>query len=101
MTAQSKVYIASDVDVTLTITSGFTVSDIDDLSLTLTKGATVITKTLGAGELAISGSGVVGVIDRTDVTEAGYYDISLVLTHDSSTKQTRLTPDPETIQFHS
>lgn len=85
----------------MTISGGFTVSDIDDLSLTFTRGSTTITKILGAGELAISGTDVIGTIDKTDITEAGYYDISLVLTHDSSTKQTRLTPCPDTIQFHS
>ena len=94
MTCSNKLYILTDIDVPLTITSGFTAGDIQDLEVTLTNKDDasifrVYKKSLN--EITVVGSVVTLLILKTHITVAGKYAIKIRLT-DTSSKIRGITP---------
>lgn len=94
MTCTNKLYTATDIDIPLTIASGFTASDIQDLEVTLTnKDDAGIFKTYkkSLSEITVSGSTVTLLILKTHITTPGKYSIKIRLT-DTSGKVRGITP---------
>lgn len=94
MTCSNKLYILTDIDVPLTITSGFTAGDIQDLEVTLTNKDDasifrVYKKSLN--EITVVGSVITLLILKTHITTAGKYAIKIRLT-DTSSKVRGVTP---------
>lgn len=94
MTCSNKLYILTDIDVPLTITSGFTAGDIQDLEVTLTNKDDasifrVYKKSLN--EITVVGSVITLLILKTHITVAGKYAIKIRLT-DTSSKVRGITP---------
>ena len=94
MTCGNKLYILTDIDVPLTITSGFTAGDIQDLEVTLTNKDDasifrVYKKSLN--EITVVGNVVTLLILKTHITTAGKYAIKIRLT-DTSSKVRGITP---------
>lgn len=102
MTCTPVLYINTDVDVLLTIDSGFTVVDIVDLSVTLTEKAdatNTVTYTKSGGGVTVVGSVITVLILNTDITVAGVYDVSIRLT-DLVGKTRGITPCPDELRFY-
>ena len=94
MTCGNKLYILTDIDAPLTITSGFTAGDIQDLEVTLTNKDDasifrVYKKSLN--EITVVGNVVTLLILKTHITTAGKYAIKIRLT-DTSSKVRGITP---------
>lgn len=94
MTCTNKLYTATDIDIPLTITSGFVVGDIQDLEVTLTNKDDasifrVYKKSLN--EITVSGSTITLLVLKTHITTAGKYSIKIRLT-DTSSKVRGITP---------
>ena len=87
MTCTNKLYVATDIDIPLTIGSGFTASDIQDLEVTLTnKDDAGIFKTYkkSLSEITVSGSAVTLLILKTHITTPGKYSIKIRLDRKST-----------------
>ncbi len=94
MTCTGKLYIATDIDIPLTITSGFAASDIQDLEVTLTnKDDASIFKIYkkSLNEITVVGSVITLLVLKTHITTAGKYSIKIRLT-DTTSKVRGITP---------
>ena len=102
MTCTPVLYINTDVDVLLTIDSGFTVVDIVDMTVVLTEKAdatNTVTYTKSGGGVTVVGSVITLLILNTDITVAGVYDVSIRLT-DLVGKTRGITPCPDELRFY-
>jgi hypothetical protein len=110
MTCPDKVFINSYTDITFTISAedvaaggspSFQVSDISELSITLTlAGVAPVTKTWGAGQISDNGNETVNLsLEPADITTSGTYVVTGVLT-DTSAKTRTLVMCPNIISFH-
>lgn len=94
MTCTNKLYVATDIDIPLTISSGFTAGDIQDLEVTLTnKDDASIFRTYkkSLSEITVVGSVVTLLILKTHITTPGKYAVKIRLT-DTSSKVRGITP---------
>lgn len=101
MVCPAELYIATDVDVVITIESGFTLADIVDLEVTLTEradGSNFVVYTLGGGGVDITGSVITLLILQTDILVAGKYAIKIRMT-DTIGKLRGITPCPDELTF--
>jgi hypothetical protein len=75
----TKLYVSTDVDVTLTVGSTLAISDISSISITLSRveGAESVTFTSASGAAIIGASNIVLRIPRTSITVAGTYAIRI------------------------
>ncbi|MBK7366067.1 MAG: hypothetical protein IPI97_14205 [Nitrosomonas sp.] len=94
MTCTNKLYASTDIDIPLTISSGFVAGDIQDLEVTLTNKDDesifrVYKKSLN--EITVVGSVVTLLVLKTHITTAGKYAIKIRLT-DTSSKVRGITP---------
>jgi len=80
------------------VLDGFTVSDISGMSVEFSCGLLSVTKTLGSG-VEISGSTLIITLDNTDITIAGLYKITALLT-DTSANVKRLNVCEESLRFY-
>jgi hypothetical protein len=102
MTCTPVLYINTDVDVLLTIDSGFTVTDIVDMTVVLTEKAdatNTVTYTKSGGGVTVVGSVITLLILNPDITVAGVYDISIRIT-DLVGKTRGITPCPDELRFY-
>ena len=102
MTCTPVLYINTDVDVLLTIDSGFTVVDIVDMTVVLTEKAdatNTVTYTKSGGGVTVVGSVITLLILNSDITVAGVYDVSIRLT-DLVGKTRGITPCPDELRFY-
>lgn len=99
MACPPKLYINSDYSISFGTLTGFVLADISDLSLTLSDGTNIVTKTLSGGGVEIVSGVMFFTLTETDVTTAGIYSLAVMLT-DTATNTTRLTPCPETLRFY-
>ena len=102
MTCTPVLYINTDVDVLLTIDSGFTVTDIVDMTVVLTEKAdatNTVTYTKSGGGVTVVGSVITLLILNPDITVAGVYDISIRIT-DRVGKTRGITPCPDELRFY-
>ncbi len=101
MSCPDKLYILKDHEIIITIsaTSGFVVSDISSLVITLKKNSTVWTSfSLADGEITIADSVITLIIKKTDITIAGIYNLIIDMT-DNGGKDRGLTPCPSSLTF--
>ena len=94
MTCVNKLYVSTDIDIPLTIDSGFTVNDIQDLEVTLTnKDDAAIFKIYkkSLNEITVAGNVVTLLILKTHITTPGKYSIKIRLT-DTTNKVRGITP---------
>jgi len=94
MACTNKLYVSTDIDIPLTITSGFVAGDIRDLEVTLTnKDDESIFRTYkkSLSEITVSGSTITLLILKTHITTPGKYAIKIRLT-DTSSKVRGITP---------
>jgi hypothetical protein len=101
MVCPAVLYVATDVDVILTIESGFTITDVVDLSVTLTEKAdalNTVTYTKTGGGVTVVGSVITLLILNTDILVPGEYSVSIRLT-DLLGKTRGITPCPDELKF--
>jgi hypothetical protein len=99
MTCQPKLYVESDYSISFGTLTNFTISDVADLSITLSNDTAAKTKTKSGGGVQIVGGVMFFVLTETDVTTSGVYKVSVMLT-DTEGNTIRLTPCPETLRFY-
>jgi hypothetical protein len=99
MACPPKLYINSDHVISFGTLTNFTLSDVSDLSVTLSDGTNTVTKTMSGGGVEIVDSVMFFVLTETDVTTSGVYKVSVMLT-DTEGNTIRLTPCPETLRFY-
>jgi len=95
----NKLYVLTDIDITIIISSGFTISDIVQMTVTLTKGSEVKTYTKADGDITLGEATATLKIPRTDITETGHYEIRATFT-DSGGKVRGLNTNPEWLIFY-
>ena len=98
MTCTDKVFVSTHTEIHVTVLDGFTVSDISGMSVEFSCGLLSVTKTLGSG-VEISGSTLIITLDNTDITIAGLYKITALLT-DTSANVKRLNVCEESLRFY-
>lgn len=97
----TKLYINTDVAVTLTPGTGFTMSDVVSASVQLTHSETEesLVLTSGAGQISLNVSDMtVNIPDSGGITDPGVYWVRITFT-DSQGNIRGLTPDTETLKF--
>lgn len=100
MACTAKLYTSSDYPaISFGTLTGFTLSDVNDLSVNLSRGTESITKTKSGGGVQIVSGTMFFSITETDVTVAGAYRLTVILT-DTEGNTIRLTPCPESLTFY-
>ena len=99
MTCEDKVFINSHTVFPLNILSGFTVSDIVELVVTLELGSESIEKKLSTGGVSIVSSEVFLEIEAADITVPGTYSMTVILT-DTNGDVSTINNCPATLKFH-
>ena len=95
-----KLYINTDIDITITL-AGIQIADIAAVTVTLTKGATVLTYTVGSG-VTIGASDITLSIPDTGVRSVaaeGSFEIKILAT-DTGGNVRGLTPCPGILTFY-
>ena len=97
----TRLYIASDVDVTLTIGTGFVIADVVTFTFQLVKsdGTATITLTSAGGAVAIGATNIVVSIPDSSITTAGTYLIRCSFT-DSGGNINACEPSTEYLTFY-
>jgi hypothetical protein len=99
----AKLYINTDVAITLTPGTGFVMADVVSASITLSRsgGAETLTLTSAGGAITLGASTMtVKIPDTGGITAAGVYNIRITFV-DASGNIRGLTPDAETLTFYS
>lgn len=105
MSCTPLLYVSTDIDIPIQLDSSaqFTVADITDLEITLTKrDNSAITKTYkySTSGISISGSEITLLIDKLDITTAGYYNVKMLMT-DTLGEIRGITPCPNILRFYA
>lgn len=103
MTCRPQLFIETDIRIPLQIGSDaeFTVADIDDLTVTLQDGAGLLHDyAYSTGGVVLDDGQLYLLIDKEDITVAGYYRMSIRLTEQSG-KVRGITPCPDILRFYS
>ena len=98
--SKGKVYKLTDVDVILTVAIGFVISEISNMSVTLTNGDFSITYSTEFGDIEITDSNLILHIEKEDIAEPGIYNIEAIRITSTNGKVWGITPLPGTITFH-
>lgn len=85
----SAIYINSDTDVSLNIISGFSTSDVTDLTAVLSNDTVTKTYKLSLDEIVLDSGVYILKILKNDITTAGVYSLAITLT-DSYSMERRL-----------
>ncbi len=90
----AKLYINTDITLTINIGTGFTIDDVDSMFLTLTKGTTVaeFAGTVGDGVVTVN------IPDTNGITEHGTYTVKITM-YDTSGNLLGLTPSVDYLRF--
>lgn len=103
MTCRALLFAATDVRIPLQIApdADFVIGDIVDMEITLwTVAGVSYVYQYSAGQIVIEDGQIYLLIDKTDITEPGYYRVSIRLT-DPAGKTRGITPCPDILRFHS
>jgi len=82
----------------MTITSGFNIADIDDITVTLTRNAITKVFKYSTGEITVSGLDLILTIGSNIITTPGTYAINIKLL-DNNAKIRGITVTPEELTF--
>lgn len=97
----AKLYINTDIDITLTIGSGLVIGDIQSLTLTLTHATTGSVTTFSGGNVVIgTNTVIVKIPDTGGITVPGIYLVKVLFT-DQPGNLRGLTPLPDFLRFYS
>ncbi len=97
----TKLYINTDITMTITIGTGFVIGDVVSMSVTLTKANTGAAVTFTGANVVVGASTVTLTIpDTSGITVAGVYNVKVLFT-DSSGNIRGLTPTPEYLTFYA
>ena len=96
----TKLYTNTDVAITLTPGTGFTMSDVVEagMVMTLANGDNVVTLSSTANQIILNQNDMTVNISDSDVSEAGVYQLRITFT-DSNGNIRGLTPNTETLRF--
>lgn len=100
MTCNAKIYVLTDINLALSILSGFVVTDILDITLTLSKGSFSKSYTKSGGTITIVGTTITVLIANTDITDHGVYEVKVIV-KDVTGKTRGITPCPESLTFYA
>lgn len=98
-----KLFIETDIDVTLNITSGFTVGDISELEVELIHPSdNTVAKSYrySTGGITIDEGVIMLLIGKEDITAPGYYRFVIRLT-DMSGKLRGINSNPKGLTFYN
>jgi hypothetical protein len=90
-------FISTDVDIAFDIASGFTIDDIDAITIRIERDEFSVTKTLGSGITLVDGYFVLSV-RSTDITETGLHSVYARIT-DKGGRLRGIRLKPDTIDF--
>ena len=95
----TKLYINTDIDITINIGTGFVIDDVVSMSVALTKSGSSAGLLFSGSNVAIGPSNIILKIpDVGGVTLPGVYDLKILMT-DTSGNIRGLTPTPEYLRF--
>lgn len=95
----TKLYINTDIDITINIGTGFLISDVASMAVTLTKsGATTGTEFSGAAVIVGVSDVTLKIPDTEGITSPGVYYLKILMT-DTSGNIRGLTPTPDHLTF--
>jgi len=97
----TKLYIASDVDITLTIGTGFVIADVVTFTFQLVKsdGTAAVTLTSAGGAVVVGATTIIVSIPDSAITTAGAYLIRCSFT-DSGGSIRACEPSTEYLTFY-
>lgn len=91
-----KLYVNTDISLTINIGSGFIIDDVASMDITLTKNGATSGYTF-SGQIGVD-TVTVNIPDSGGITTAGTYTVKVLMT-DTSGNIRGLTPTPEYLRF--
>lgn len=93
-----KIFAATDANIIMTIAGGFSVADISDIIVTLTRNSVSKVFKMSTGEIVVSGLDLIITVQANIITTTGAYAISVRLI-DLNSKTRGITVVPDELVF--